>query len=487
VLTAGLLAAAFAPVAAVTPMTGTALAASATATAATTASVASSPAAALAAAGCKSPSGAVSCSPRVLTPALPVKTSKTFQIRHITQCGSRMYAVGTFSQIVSPNKTGSGSVTYSRNNVFSFQAAWPYRVTSWNPNVNGAVDSIAVGGTNCANAYLGGTFTKVHGKTVHNLAEVSTSTGAVRTRFRSNASATVATLLLHGGRLLTGGYFTSINGQSRRYYVGLNPTTGVPDAYLGLSISGNYKYSGVVPNPTRVWNQQLSHDGKRLLVEGDFTSVGGKPRQQIFMLALGASHATVTGWTSAAFSYHCSVDEPFYIQSAAWGPNDGVVYIATTGYHPLGGPTGDHDTRTGLCDAAVKFPATEKKVTREWINYAGCDSLYSVAASSTTVYVAGHERWANNGNACDAQGAGAVKAPGLAGLSTTTGKLRFNPTRSRGLGADQLLLTKAGLWIASDNLSGTANGKPYTSAMCGGEGPGSKTPHDLAGLCFLPN
>ena len=54
----------------------------------------------------------------------------------------------------------------------------------------------------------------------------------------------------------------------------------------------------MVSNPTRVYNQQLSHSGTLDLVEGDFTSVGGQPRQQIFMLNVGGPTATVTGWTS---------------------------------------------------------------------------------------------------------------------------------------------------------------------------------------------
>ena len=49
---------------------------------------------------------------------------------------------------------------------------------------------------------------------------------------------------------------------------------------------------------------------------------------------------------------------------------------------------------------------------------------------------------------------------GMEGLSPTTGALTFNPTRARGLGADDMLVTSAGLWIASDNLS--------NSNQCGG-------------------
>jgi hypothetical protein len=54
-------------------------------------------------------------------------------------------------------------------------------------------------------------------------------------------------------------------------------------------------------NGTEVYNQQLSHSGKLLLVEGDFTKVGGLGRQQIFMLHVNQTPAKVTGWSSPEF------------------------------------------------------------------------------------------------------------------------------------------------------------------------------------------
>ena len=279
------------------------------------------------------------------------------------------------------------------------------------------------------------------------------------------------TLLTVGSHVLTGGYFTAINGSSANpYFTSLNTTTGTDDGFLHLSISGNYQFPGVSSNATRVYNQQLSHGGTLDLVEGDFTSVGGQPRQQIFMLNVSGTTAAVTPWTSAEFSGPCATVEPFYLQAASWSPDDSQIYIATTGYHPYNEPTGSFP-RTGLCDAAAAFPATQASVSHLWVNYTGCDSLYSTAADASTVYIGGHERWASNPNGCDFAGPGAIAAPGMAGLSPATGALTFNPTRDRGLGADDMLLTSAGLWIASDNFDGTSR--------CAGV-------YGFAGICFLP-
>jgi hypothetical protein len=59
----------------------------------------------------------------------------------------------------------------------------------------------------------------------------------------------------------------------------------------------------------------------------------------------------------------------------------------------------------------------------------------------------------------------------MEGLSPATGVLTFNPTRGRGLGAGDMLITSAGLWIASDNFEGTN--------QCGGV-------LGHAGICLLP-
>jgi hypothetical protein len=295
------------------------------------------PASALAAPAGQALAGPVSPTPAKGTPTL-ADTGTTEQVRQLVRCGGTMYAVGTFTQI----KQGS---TVTRNNAFSFSATAPYAVTSWNPNVNGTVDSIAFNGSDCSHAYLGGHFTTVGGVAAKNIAEVN-SAGALVTSFKSNASGEVDTLVVANGHLLAGGAFKGINGSTADpYFASLSPSTGGDDGFAHLSISGHYVYPGVKSNPTKVYNQQLSHGGTQDLVEGDFTKVGGLPRQQIFMLNLADTPAKVTSWSSPEFdgskgnlpggyAYQCSDKEAFYLRAAAWSPDDSTVYTAATGFNP---------------------------------------------------------------------------------------------------------------------------------------------------------
>jgi hypothetical protein len=440
--------------------------------------------------------------PHLLDTPTPITTppdmAPPVQVRQLVQCGGTMYAVGQFTQIK------RDSTVYTRDNVFSFRATSPFTVSSWAPAVNGVVNSITFSGGSCADAYIGGKFSEIGSTSVKDIAKISTTTGAVVTAFAHNAQAQVQTLISDKTHIIAGGYYTSINGSSADpYMTSLNATTGKDDGFVHLGISGNYDYPGVVSNGTRVYNQAVSHSGTLDLVMGDFTAVGGLPRQQIFMLNLAGTTAAVTGWTSpqwdgsageatpqdptSGYPYQCATNEPFYIQAAAWSADDSTIYIGSTGYHPNGWPTGA-TPRNGLCDAAAAFPATQQPVTDLWINYTGCDSLFAAAADGSAAYFGGHERWSENPNDCDAQGTGAIAAAGMEGLSPSTGSLLLNSggsalyTRSRGLGADDMLATSAGLWIASDNGNYAIVKNKVVwegSQVCGGV-------DGLAGICFLP-
>jgi hypothetical protein len=90
--------------------------------------------------------------------------------------------------------------------------------------------------------------------------------------------------------------------------------------------------------------------------------------------------------------------------------------------------------------------------------------------------VAGHPRWGDNPDGCNHAGPGAVADQGLQGLDPSNGavevKSNGNPlyTMARA-NADDLVITSAGLWIAS-----TDRGGANSCENVGGH----------AGICFLP-
>jgi hypothetical protein len=397
----------------------------------------------------------VGTTPASFTPWL-LKSTPSQYVRELVPCGNLMYAVGTISAI------GQGSHTYTRSNAFSFSATTGV-LTSWAPRVNAQVNSIAFS-PNCATAYLGGSFTQINGTAAKDIAAVSTSSGALITTFSHTANAEVDTVQYAHGAVLAGGVFTSIAGVARTRFASLSPTTGKTTTYANLAIEGGYRNATM-----RIYNSQLSHSGTKLLVEGVFTSIAGASRQQVAVLDLGASSVTLDRWYAPEFNSACGPGWPFYAHAANWSPDDATIYVATAGRNPQGtsGPG-------GLCDAVSSFSAASTTQTHRWINYTGCDSLFAVVADADNVYITGHERWANNPHGCDSAGPGALARPGLGDINPTTGQATsWNPTRSLGVGGDDLTLTSAGLWVASDNFSTGAE------QYCG-----HQTNH--GGICFLP-
>jgi hypothetical protein len=403
------------------------------------------------------------------------------QVRQIVQCGSTMYAVGTFTQVKNPNSTA----LIARNNAFAFSpnAKGVYQVTNWNPNVNGTVNTVA-----CApdgDVILGGNFTQVGATAVKNLTKVDPTAGAVRTGFTWNLNPNnlnaPAGVINHvevvQGHLLVGGNFApaKINSTTSTpgYLASVDPLTGRADGYTLPTLSGTYQYSTMTKGPaTKVFNMAVSPSGLSVIVTGVFTSVDGVRHEQLFRLDMGATSATANGWSPTELYSQCATVEPFYAQDAAWSPDGNTIYVANTGYK-LWDHSRNEPTRTGPCDSAIAYDATPTTefTGHVWQNYTGCDSLYSIGADATTVYVAGHERWIDNPNACDRLGTGGRAQPGLGELDPVSGHSVPGPSRGRGLGADDVLVTTAGVWIASDNQANTDT--------CGGK-------HGHMGICFLP-
>ena len=172
------------------------------------------------------------------------------------------------------------------------------------------------------------------------------------------------------------------------------------------------------------------------------------------MIDLGTT-ATLDPWYVPDFTLTCSSTSRSTRRAPPGRPTTSSSTRVSTGGHGA----------SPLCDTASKFSSSASSTQAPiWINKTGCDSLYAVAADDTNVYVGGHQRWLGNPNGCDKAGPGAFSRPGVGSVSASDGSvLPWNPTRARGHGADDLLLTPAGLWVASDTF--------FSSTNCGGTVP----------------
>jgi uncharacterized delta-60 repeat protein len=147
--------------------------------------------------------------------------------------------------------------------------------SSFNPNANGsgasAVYSIEV--QSDARILVGGFFFGMGGQTRNNIARLSAMTGLADS-FDPNANSSVYAIATQAdGKILAGGDFTSIGGQTRNRFARLDATTGLADSFN--------------PNSSDPFGDVISiavqADGK-ILAGGSFTTIGGQMRHRIARL-----------------------------------------------------------------------------------------------------------------------------------------------------------------------------------------------------------
>ncbi|MGD0684299.1 MAG: malectin domain-containing carbohydrate-binding protein, partial [Streptosporangiaceae bacterium] len=224
--------------------------------------------------------------------------------------------------------------------------------------------------------------------------------------------------------------------------------------FMDVQLTGHHSYNGTgADGPVGGRAMDISPDGTRAIVVGDFKDANGAVHDQIVMLDLTGSSAVVDpNWNTDAFSGACDSGAfDTYVEDVDFSPDGSYFAIATTGG---GGISDNTDGTRSLCDSASRWSTTDTgtDVQPTWVDYTGNDSFWSVAATGTAIYVGGHERWVNNPNGSDYPAAGATPRPGMAALDPASGlPLAWNPGRNpRGAGAYALLATSSGLYVGSD-------------------------------------
>jgi trimeric autotransporter adhesin len=274
------------------------------------------------------------------------------EVKSILRVGNTLYLGGNFTEIGPPTGNGVGIQYPSGAVVPGF------------PKVTGYVTCVAPDGD--GGWYIGGTFTRVNGIarscaahiradfTVSGWNPYVTSTGALR----------VNSILVHGGRVYLGGFFTSVGGQARASLAAVDRVNGNPTSWN--------------PNPNTEVNS-LAASGANIVAGGRFTTIGGQARNRI------AQVDTTNGLANA------------------WNPNAnldvaGVVVSGTTVYaygdfSTIGGQTRPQlaalDVITGTATAWNPRPLAKVRalVVRNGIVYVGGD-FTSFFSGATRNYLA---------------------------------------------------------------------------------------------------
>jgi outer membrane protein assembly factor BamB len=228
--------------------------------------------------------------------AVPDDTAETDgRVSAIVVAGDRIYLGGAFTHVDGVPRGGLAAIDATTG-----------RLTDWNPGTDGEVFALTMSADG-SRLYVGGDFTRVGTVERRRMAAVDPVTGAVERQWSAGTNDTVRALALRGNRLYLGGSFTTVKGLARERLAVVDAGTGEPEANWTPAADSHVR------------TLELSPDGDRVYIGGDFSLVSGQSRQHL------AAFDAATGTLLAA--WHPS--PPDYVHEiAASGTH---VYVAGEG------------------------------------------------------------------------------------------------------------------------------------------------------------
>lgn len=369
-------------------------------------------------------------------------------VHTIVQVGSTIVIGGTFTSITGHGASGAVNRPY----LAAFDQSTGALIPGFAPRLDGEVHGLTAG-RSPGTVVVAGAFGKVNGVAAKSLAVLNVSTGALAAGFKAAAmNGQAYASRLAGARLIVVGSFTTVGGVAHGGIVALNATTGALDPYLAITLTGHHNYDGTgSQGPVGGRGLDVSPDGTKAVVIGNFKNANGVLHDQVVMLNLGATAGTINAnWNTAAYTARCFANLfDSYVSDVDFSPDGSYFAIAATG-----GTGKNTDGTHALCDSATRWAtnATGANVQPVWADFTGSDTFWSIAVTGTAIYAGGHQRWVNNFSGPNAAGQGAVPRPGIVALDPVNGMpFSWNPGRNpRGDGAYALLATSLGLYVGSD-------------------------------------
>ena len=404
-----------------------------------------------------------------LVSADPANTTPDVLDGHVNafaQAGDTMIVGGDFSQVE------QGGTVYERANLFAFSVSTGEVLESFAASANGEVYDLELTPDESA-VLVAGSFFKVNGVPhTARIARVSVSDGGLEPGFTSpQPNGLIRDVAAANGKLYIAGAFTTVDGQPRDYLAALN-ADGSDAGTVDLAIDG-VNTSGT----TNIRSMDVSPDGSKAVIAGNFSTVDDQPRGQLAVIDLTAGSATLSTWSTDRFSPQCGPHFDAYMRDVAWAPSGEFFVVVNTG-----GPMGYQKSGL-LCDSASRWDlAAGPDAEPAWVDYTGGDTLTAAIVDDNAVYIGGHMRWLNNSFGHNNPRMGAVAREGVAALDPQNGlPLSWDPGRRRGYGVYGFELTADGLWVGSDTV-GFGGELRNRIAFCPAAGGSPLPPYETAAV-----
>ncbi|MEP7019964.1 MAG: LamG domain-containing protein, partial [Pseudonocardiales bacterium] len=195
--------------------------------------------------------------------------------------GNTVYATGSFTQARPPGSP-LGSNEVARSNLLAYDITTGNLITSFNHSLN-AQGLRVVASPDGSRVYVGGDFTQVDGITRNHVAAFVTATGALDTSFTPSVSNQVRAIAVSASTVYLGGSFSYVNGLRRTRLAAVS-TAGALSTTWTPSADDETVYAMV-----------LAPGGSRVIIGGRFSSVNGQSGN-VAVAALDAGSGALGTW-----------------------------------------------------------------------------------------------------------------------------------------------------------------------------------------------
>jgi len=277
--------------------------------------------------------------------------------------GNTVYVAGKFST-ARPAGAAAGVNTVVRNNLLAYDLTTGVLIPTFAPSLNAQALAITAS-PDGSRIYVVGDFTSIDGAGYYRAAAFSTATGQIIPSFRPILESEGRAVTATNTSVYLGGTFSSVNGAARGFVARVNAADGSVDAWN--------------PNAdSTVQALALTPDGSRVVLGGRFAHIGGVANYGLGavdtatgdVMPWAANLKVRDGGTKAAITALTATSDRIY--------GSGYVFGSLTDGNLEG-----------------SFSADPNSGAIQWIEDCHGDT-YSVFASDTAVYVAGHPHYCAN-------------------------------------------------------------------------------------------
>ncbi|MBG6214541.1 MULTISPECIES: PKD domain-containing protein [unclassified Cryobacterium] len=278
--------------------------------------------------------------------------------------GNTVYAGGEFTK-ARPAGSAAGVNEVVRNNLLAYNLTTGVLNMSFNPDLNGAVRSLAASADG-TRLYAGGFFTTVGGVTRYRLAAFDTASGTLVSSWAPTVNASVKSLASYGDTVYVGGVFTSASGVARNQTAAFDASNGAIRGWTGNPVGGSVNAMAISP------------DGTKVLIGGSFTSYNNSDTPGYGMAATDSVTGASLPWAVNALIRNGGVNGAI---TSLTSSADGAF---GTGYDYGSGANFEGTFRVNWSDGSLV-----------WMEDCHGDT-YSAVPFGNVVYTTGHVHYCGN-------------------------------------------------------------------------------------------